>query len=63
MDFTQFVAMDIEAVEIYRGAGSVPGEFGGGDAACGAVVIWTRRGGRTIRGEMGGRPGTGNEGT
>jgi hypothetical protein len=63
VDFTQFVAMDIEAVEIYRGAGSVPGEFGGGDAACGAVVIWTRRGGRTIRGEMGGRPGTGTEGT
>lgn len=53
IDFTQFVTMDIEAVEIYRGAGSVPGEFGGGDAACGAIVIWTRRGGRTIRGDMG----------
>lgn len=52
VDFTQFMSIDIEAVEVYRGAGSVPGEFGGGDAACGAVVIWSRRGGRTIRGEM-----------
>jgi hypothetical protein len=60
VDFTQFVAMDIEAVEVYRGAGSVPGEFGGGDAACGAVVIWTRRGGRTIRGDMGRGRGSGD---
>jgi hypothetical protein len=59
VDFTQFVTMDIEAVEVYRGAGSVPGEFGGGDAACGAVVIWSRRGGRTVRGDMGNR-GNGN---
>lgn len=59
VDFTQFVTMDIEAVEVYRGAGSVPGEFGGGDAACGAVVIWTRRGGRTIRGDVGRDAGIG----
>lgn len=63
VDFTQFVSMDIEAVEVYRGAGSVPGEFGGGDAACGAVIIWTRRGGRTIRGDMGNGPGGGTEGS
>jgi hypothetical protein len=54
VDFTQFVTMDIEAVEVYRGSASVPGEFGGGDAACGAVVIWSRRGGRTVRGDSGG---------
>ena len=59
VDFSQFLTLDIEAVEVYRGAASVPGEFGGGDAACGAVVIWTRRGGRTVRGDMG--PGTGTE--
>jgi hypothetical protein len=53
VDFSQFVTMDIEAVEIYRGAASVPGEFGGSDAACGAVIVWTRRGGRTIRGDVG----------
>ena len=62
VDFSQFLTAEIEAVEIYRGAGSVPGEFGGGDAACGAVVLWTRRGGRTIRGEMVNGRGGGGEG-
>ncbi len=57
VDFSQFITEDIEAIEIYRGAASVPGEFGGGDAACGAVILWTRRGGRTVRGDMGGGPG------
>lgn len=33
---------DIEAVEIYRGPASVPGEFGGSTARCGVIVIWTR---------------------
>ena len=36
-------AMDIEAVEVYRGAASVPPEFSGPDAMCGALVVWTRR--------------------
>ncbi len=58
LDFTQFLAMDVEAVEVYKGAGSVPGEFGGGDAACGAIVIWSRRGGVTIRGKASGRGGS-----
>lgn len=58
VDITEFLAVDLEAIEIYRGAGSVPGEFGGGDAACGAIVIWTRRGGVTLKGEaVGGRGG------
>ena len=34
----------IEAVEIYRGASELPAEFGGSDARCGVVVVWTRRG-------------------
>lgn len=34
----------IEAIEVYRGAGEMPAEFGGSDARCGVVVIWTRRG-------------------
>lgn len=62
VDFSEFYTMDLEAVEIYKGAGSVPGEFGGGDAACGAVVIWTRRGGVTVRGTARGGGGEGGEG-
>jgi hypothetical protein len=59
VDFSQFYTMDLEAVEIYKGAGSVPGEFGGGDSACGAVVVWTRRGGVTVRGTARGGGGEG----
>ena len=36
-------SMDIEALEVYRGAASVPAEFSGPDAMCGALIIWTRR--------------------
>jgi hypothetical protein len=32
------------AVEIYKGRSELPGEFGGPDVRCGAVVAWTRRG-------------------
>ncbi|MEX0893770.1 MAG: carboxypeptidase-like regulatory domain-containing protein [Gemmatimonadota bacterium] len=39
-----FVTVDmLEAVEIYRGASEVPAEFGGPDANCGVIVLWTRR--------------------
>lgn len=34
---------DLEGVEVYRRASEVPGEFGGSDARCGVVVLWTRR--------------------
>jgi hypothetical protein len=34
----------IQAIEIYRGAAEVPGEFSGSDASCGVVVVWTKRG-------------------
>jgi outer membrane receptor protein involved in Fe transport len=33
---------EVEAVEVYRGAGAVPAQFG--PEACGAIVIWTRQG-------------------
>lgn len=42
--FSSIQAFDIEAVEVYRGASEIPGEFSGGDARCGAIVVWTRRG-------------------
>ena len=62
VDFNTFYTMDLEAVEIYKGAGSVPGEFGGGDAGCGAIVVWTRRGGVTVRGTARGSGGGGDGG-
>ena len=43
IDLTEFLASDMDAVEVYSGA-SVPASFGGGDAACGAILVWTRRG-------------------
>ena len=36
----------LEGLEVYRGASEMPAEFGGSDARCGVVVIWTRRGGQ-----------------
>lgn len=33
---------DIYGVEIYRGPGEVPGDFGGSNAACGVIVVWTK---------------------
>lgn len=33
---------DVYGIEIYRGAGEVPGEFSGSNAACGVIVMWTK---------------------
>jgi hypothetical protein len=33
---------DVYGMEIYRGPGEVPGDFGGSNAACGAIVMWTK---------------------
>lgn len=35
---------DIQGVEVYTGAGDVPGEFAGTNAGCGVIVIWTTNG-------------------
>lgn len=35
---------DVSAVEIYRGASELPAEFGGSDARCGVIAIWTKMG-------------------
>lgn len=47
-DMDQIVQpQDIQAIEVYKGPTETPAEFqGGGSAACGTIVIWTRRGGR-----------------
>jgi hypothetical protein len=39
------IPSEVEAVEVYDSPGSLPAEFGGSNAGCGVVVIWTRRGG------------------
>ena len=33
----------IEAVEVYRSAAQTPPEYGGATAACGAILIWSKR--------------------
>ena len=33
---------DVYGIEIYRGPGELPGEFSGSNAACGAIVMWTK---------------------
>ena len=33
---------DVYGIEIYRGPGEIPGEFSGSNAACGAIVMWTK---------------------
>ena len=33
---------DIYGIEIYRGAGDIPAEYAGSDAACGVIVMWTK---------------------
>jgi len=42
--YNQILGIELEAVEAYRGPAEVPGEFLDGDASCGVVVAWTRRG-------------------
>jgi len=38
----QFSVVGLEAVEVYAGPASTPPEFGGSEAACGTVALWTR---------------------
>ncbi len=35
---------DVEGIELYRGAAEMPAEFGGIQAACGVIAIWTKSG-------------------
>jgi hypothetical protein len=38
-----FMVSSLESVEYYRGASDTPQQFGGGNADCGALVLWSRR--------------------
>lgn len=44
LGLNEFSALDLQTIEVYRSAAEVPGEFGGLDSGCGALVMWTKRG-------------------
>ncbi len=33
---------DIYGIEVYRGTGEIPAEYGGSNAGCGVIVVWTK---------------------
>jgi hypothetical protein len=33
---------DIYGIEVYRGTGEIPAEFGGSNAGCGVIAMWTK---------------------
>ena len=33
---------DVYGIEVYRGPGEVPAEFGGSNAGCGVIAVWTK---------------------
>jgi hypothetical protein len=39
----QLPALEVAAVEVYRGAAQVPPQYGGATGACGVVVVWLKR--------------------
>lgn len=39
-----FSASELHGLEVYSGTAQVPAEFGGSDAQCGVIALWTRRG-------------------
>lgn len=41
-DVDQVLPNDVEGLEIYRGAATIPPAFNRGTAVCGVVLIWTR---------------------
>lgn len=44
-DFTrEYAVSEIEKMEVYASAAGTPAEFNSASAACGTIVIWTRRG-------------------
>jgi len=38
-----FPVSDLDAIEVYHSAAETPAEFAGTSAACGTIVLWTRR--------------------
>ena len=44
-DWREITPMDIEGIEVFRSSAEVPMQWGGSDATCGVILVWTRRGG------------------
>jgi len=42
-DLTTIDIANLSGIEIYRSAAEIPGVFNGASAACGVLVLWTRR--------------------
>ena len=42
-DLSELSAGELQGVEVYRSAGETPSEFNSTRAACGVLVVWTRR--------------------
>ncbi len=42
-DINQWAVNGLEAIEVYRGASETPPQLGGTGAACGTIVLWTRK--------------------
>lgn len=43
IDVNTILAADLLAIEVYRHVAQVPLKFGGQDANCGVIVLWTKR--------------------
>lgn len=41
----QLTTLDVEVIEVYKGAASIPAEFSDLGSDCGVIAIWTKRGG------------------
>ena len=39
----QFRALALEGIEVYRGGAQTPSRYSGSSAACGTILLWTRR--------------------
>ncbi|MBC7896949.1 MAG: hypothetical protein H7066_16140, partial [Cytophagaceae bacterium] len=39
----QFRAVGLEGIEVYRGGAQTPSRYSGSSAACGTILLWTRR--------------------
>ena len=44
-DFSRdFRPSELESIEVYRSSAEVPSEYGGASAACGVILLWSKRG-------------------